>query len=95
MTCIYEVRYEFRWQSSEPTHWEYQTIKVAAGTFGAFRVDGEGARYHNKGTNRFTNRTWYAPEHCRRFLLREETSKATNGFLLQAERTELVYFKQA
>jgi hypothetical protein len=30
MTCIYEVRYEIRWQSSEPTHWEYQTIKVAA-----------------------------------------------------------------
>ena len=31
MTCIYEVRYEFRWHSSEPTHWEYQTLKVAAG----------------------------------------------------------------
>ena len=31
MTCIYEVRYEFRWQSSEPTHWESQSIKVAAG----------------------------------------------------------------
>ncbi len=30
MTCIYEVRYDFRWHSSEPTHWEYQTIKVAA-----------------------------------------------------------------
>jgi hypothetical protein len=31
MTSIYEVRYEFRWHSSEPTHWEYQTVKVAAG----------------------------------------------------------------
>jgi hypothetical protein len=30
-SCIYEVRYEFRWHSSEPTHWEYQTVKVAAG----------------------------------------------------------------
>ncbi len=30
MICIYEVRYEFRWHSSEPTHWEYKTIKVAA-----------------------------------------------------------------
>lgn len=30
MTCIYEIRFEFRWHSSEPTHWEYQTIKVAA-----------------------------------------------------------------
>ncbi len=31
MICIYEVRYEFRWHSSEPTHWEYQTLKVSAG----------------------------------------------------------------
>ena len=31
MTCIYEVRYEFRWHSSEPTHWESNAIKVAAG----------------------------------------------------------------
>jgi hypothetical protein len=31
MTCIYEVRYEFRWHSSEPTHWESQSVKVAAG----------------------------------------------------------------
>lgn len=31
MTCIYEVRYEFRWHSSEPTHWEYQVVKVACG----------------------------------------------------------------
>lgn len=31
MTCIYEVRYEFQWHSSEPTHWEYETVKVFAG----------------------------------------------------------------
>jgi hypothetical protein len=31
MTCIYEVRYQFRWHSSEPTHWEDQAVKVAAG----------------------------------------------------------------
>ena len=31
VTCIYEVRYEFRWHSSEPTHWEYQSVKVASG----------------------------------------------------------------
>ena len=30
MTCIYEVRYQFRWHSSEPAHWEYETVKVAA-----------------------------------------------------------------
>jgi hypothetical protein len=31
MICIYEVRYEMQWQSSEPTHWEAQTVRVAAG----------------------------------------------------------------
>ena len=31
MTCIYEIRYEFRWHSSEPTHWESGSLKVAAG----------------------------------------------------------------
>ena len=31
MTCIYEVRYEFRWHSSEPTHYSSQAVKVAAG----------------------------------------------------------------
>jgi hypothetical protein len=29
--CIYEVRYEFRWQSAEPTHWEAAAVKVCAG----------------------------------------------------------------
>jgi hypothetical protein len=29
--CIYEVRYEHRWQSSEPTHWERAAVKVCAG----------------------------------------------------------------
>jgi hypothetical protein len=31
MQCIYEVRYEIQWQSAEPTHWEYDTVKVFAG----------------------------------------------------------------
>jgi uncharacterized caspase-like protein len=72
-----------------------ETITTAAGTFDSFRVDSEGARYHSKGTNRFTSRTWYAPERVRRFLLREETAKATNGYVVRAERLELVYFRQA
>jgi hypothetical protein len=29
--CIYEVRYEMQWHSSEPTHWEAQTVRVFAG----------------------------------------------------------------
>ena len=38
-TCIYEVRYEFRWHSSEPTHWESNSIKVAAGPDAQAAVD--------------------------------------------------------
>jgi hypothetical protein len=29
--CIYEVRYEFLWESAEPTHWEAAAVKVCAG----------------------------------------------------------------
>ena len=28
---IYEVRYEYRWQSAEPLHWEAAAVKVCAG----------------------------------------------------------------
>lgn len=31
MTCIYEIRYAIQWNSSEPTHWEPQNVRVAAG----------------------------------------------------------------
>jgi hypothetical protein len=31
MKCIYEVRYEIQWHSSEPTYWEAQAVKVCAG----------------------------------------------------------------
>jgi hypothetical protein len=30
--CIYEVRYEMQWRSSEPTHWESESVRVFAGT---------------------------------------------------------------
>jgi hypothetical protein len=29
--CIYEVRYEMQWRSSEPTHWEAESVRVFAG----------------------------------------------------------------
>jgi hypothetical protein len=31
MHSIYEIRYEVQWQSVEPTHWEYDTVRVFAG----------------------------------------------------------------
>ena len=29
--CIYEVRYEFRWHSAAPDHWECAVVRVLAG----------------------------------------------------------------
>jgi len=31
MKCIFEVRYEFQWHSSAPTHWEQRAVKVCVG----------------------------------------------------------------
>ena len=30
MHCIYEVRYEFRWHSNAPDHWEAASVRVLA-----------------------------------------------------------------
>jgi hypothetical protein len=29
--CIFEIRYEFRWQSAEPTHWDAAVVRVCSG----------------------------------------------------------------
>jgi hypothetical protein len=31
MHAIYEIRYEFRWHSAAPDHWEQATVRVLAG----------------------------------------------------------------
>lgn len=31
MHCIYEIRYQFRWHSAAPDHWEQASIRVLAG----------------------------------------------------------------
>jgi hypothetical protein len=72
-----------------------ESITVGAGTFDAFRVESEGARYTSVGTFRFNGRTWYAPERVRRFILREEVVKTMAGRVSNAERSELVYFRQS
>jgi hypothetical protein len=30
MHCIYEVRYQFRWHSNAPDHWEQAAVRVLA-----------------------------------------------------------------
>ena len=39
MKCIYEVRYEMQWRSSEPSHWEPQSVKVCVGPDAQEAVD--------------------------------------------------------
>jgi len=29
--CIFEVRYEFNWESAGPSHWEAETVRVCSG----------------------------------------------------------------
>jgi hypothetical protein len=39
MKCIYEVRHEVQWHSSEPSHWEQQAVNVCAGPDAQEAVD--------------------------------------------------------
>ncbi len=65
--CIYEVRYEFRWQSTEPTHWEAAAVKVCAGSDASDAVEkakGAALARHRMDENG-------KEEHCTGFRLRE------------------------
>jgi hypothetical protein len=37
--CIYEVRYQFRWHSAAPDHWEEATVRVLAGHDAQVAID--------------------------------------------------------
>jgi hypothetical protein len=65
--CIYEVRYEFQWHSSEPTHWEYETVKVFAGLDAMEAIDK--AREEVSRRRRMDENG--REEHCTGFRLRE------------------------
>jgi hypothetical protein len=67
MKCIYEVRYELQWHSSEPTHWEAQTVRVCAGRDALEAVDR--ARKAALSQNRMDDGG--RQEHCTDFRLRE------------------------
>jgi hypothetical protein len=71
-----------------------EKVTVPAGTFDAFRIDGEGVRYGGKMPHRIRSKVWIAPEKVRRFVLREEVRTA-GRFTEMAERQELVAFRQA
>jgi uncharacterized caspase-like protein len=72
-----------------------ETIKVGAGSFDTFRIEGTGARYGGKQVLQIRSKTWFAPDKVRRFVLREEIRTGGRGRYSMAERTELTAFKQA
>jgi hypothetical protein len=65
--CIYEVRYEVQWYSSEPTHWEAQALKVFAGPDALEAVDK--AKEAALAQKRLDENG--REEHCTGFRLRE------------------------
>jgi hypothetical protein len=65
--CIYEVRYEMQWRSSEPTHWETQSVRVFAGMDASEAV--EKARVHALAHHRLDDNG--REERCAAFRLRE------------------------
>jgi hypothetical protein len=71
-----------------------EKVTVPAGTFDAFRIDGEGVRYGGKLPHQIRSKVWIAPEKVRRFVLREEVRTA-GRFTEMAERQELTAFRQA
>jgi hypothetical protein len=67
MHCIYEVRYQFRWHSNAPDHWETASVRVLAGPDGQDAIDKarEAAlRLHQMNDNG-------VEERCTGFRLRE------------------------
>ena len=67
MKCIYEVRYEVQWHSAQPTHWEAQTVRVAAGPDALEAV--EKARKYALAQRQLDDNG--LEEHCSDFRLRE------------------------
>jgi hypothetical protein len=65
--CIYEVRYEFLWESAEPTHWESATVKVCAGLDAMEAI--ETAKQAALAQHRLNDNG--QREHCAGFRLRE------------------------
>jgi hypothetical protein len=78
-----------------------ERITVPAGTFDAFRIEAEGYGQFPSVTVKIDRKFWMAPAQVRRPLAFEQTRKVVGGRgggggqVLQADRLELVSFKQS
>jgi hypothetical protein len=70
-----------------------ERITVPAGTFDAFRIEGEGWDRHEKGPRQWIVRRWHAPQQVRHFLISEITIQSGSR-IFSSRRAELTSFKQ-
>jgi hypothetical protein len=72
-----------------------ESITVPAGTFDAFKVEGDG--YVSSRGNHFRITYWIAPDKVRSFIALEETKSGGGGRkpFAKTDRTELVGFRQS
>ena len=72
-----------------------ESIAVPAGTFDAFRLEGNGwSRGAGVNTQVF-RRAWYAPDRVRRWIASEDLRKGGGVNVIVSEREELVSFRQS
>ena len=70
-----------------------ERVTVPAGTFTAFRVEGNGTASRDR-VIQVVQRAWFAPGQCRRAVARDEIRIGARGREGRAERFELVSFQQ-
>ena len=83
----------------QPEEWSFdfkvvdrESITVPAGTFNAFKVEGQG---FSKDTGvSYRIRYWIAPDRVRAFIVHEMTQRNRGGRYTVTDRTELVEYKQ-
>ncbi len=84
----FDVYYDFRVTAKEP-------IRVPAGSFDAFRIEGSGYTQANNhsGTISLQVKYWIAPG-VRRAIAWEDMNRHSRGRILRSERLELLEYKQ-
>jgi hypothetical protein len=70
-----------------------ESVTVPAGTFDAFKVEGDG--YITDRGNRLQVTYWIAPDKLRLFVAYEHVQRNRRGRMIITDRTELVSFKEA
>ena len=71
-----------------------ESITVPAGTFDAFRLEGDGWSTGSWGSTQVKRVAWFAPDRVRRWIASEDLRLAGGTKAIASEREELVAYKQ-